>query len=193
MMAEAVMILGGSGSGKSAYAEEMAAFLEQELGLGVCYLATGTIADEEFARRVALHRQRRPASWRTVEEGLDLAGALRGLGQGPLICLVDGIGTWVSNLLLQNADEEDWTWDAGQENQFLQRLQEFIEAWAGMEGVLILVADEAGMGVVPEYALGRAFRDLNGKANQMLAQAADTVYFVAAGLPLCLKGGASHE
>lgn len=187
-MTRGIFVLGGSSSGKSQYAENMVASLEKELGFPVYYLATARVIDEEFAGRVERHRQRRPSSWKTIEEQLDLAGVLRSIGQQPLICLVDGVGTWISNLLIESMEIEK-AWDAEKNDNCLKRVYEFVESWKGFDGIIVMVADEVGWDLLPDYELGRIFMDLNGQANQILAGAARETFFIAAGTPICMKGG----
>ena len=187
-MAEGILIIGGSSSGKSQYAEELAEAMREKLNLPVYYLATARITDKEFAGRVERHRRRRPADWKTIEEPLDLAGALRSLNPGGVIWLVDGVGTWMSNLLIENpVGQRDWY--AKREKQCLNRVGEFIAAWPSVEGLIIMVADEVGWDLLPEYELGRIFVDLNGRANQLLARNAKEVVLVASGVRLYVKGG----
>lgn len=187
-MAEAIMILGGSSSGKSEYAENIVASLEKKLGFPVYYLATARVIDEEFADRVERHRQRRPSSWQTIEEQLDLARVLRGISKQPVICLVDGVATWMSNLMIESLGPEG-IWDASHEEACLNKVYDFIASWNEADGVIIMVADEVGWDLMPEYELGRIFMDLNGRANQILAAAAAEMFFVSSGTPICLKGG----
>jgi adenosylcobinamide kinase / adenosylcobinamide-phosphate guanylyltransferase len=161
------LVLGGARSGKSAYAERL-------IGDGGLYLATAEAGDEEMAERIRLHRQRRGAGWQTIEEPLDLAGALERHAGADRPVLVDCLTLWLSNLMAAERDVEAET----------QRLIERLEA---LPCPLVLVSNEVGLGIVPVTPLGRAFRDHAGRLNQRVAAAADRVIFVAAGLPLTLK------
>lgn len=187
-MAEGIMIMGGSSSGKSQYAEEIAESAGENLGFPIIYLATARVVDEEFAGRVERHRQRRPAAWNTIEEQLDLARVLRSIGDKPVICLVDGVGTWISNMMIESLGAEG-VWDARKQINCLSKVYDFIEALKEIDGLIIMVADEVGWDLVPEYELGRIFIDLNGLANQILAAAVGEVFLVLSGTPICLKGG----
>lgn len=169
-----VLVTGGASSGKSRFAEELAASLAQE----VVYIATAQITDEEMARRVAKHKARRPASWRTVEEPWDLKRALQEWGQAGRTVLVDCLGTYVTNLLVGKGMGEE---EASLALQHLARL-----AWSSPANVII-VSNEVGWGVVPPYPLGRIFQDVLGLANQKIASLADEVYLVVSGLPLEIK------
>lgn len=167
------LILGGARSGKSAWAEKLAL----ESGLAVTYIATATAGDEEMAQRIAHHRARRPAAWGVVEEPLSLAAALQA-NAAPRGCLiVDCLTLWLNNLL------------AAEDEALLQRER---EALLGMlpelPGRIVLVSNEVGMGIVPLGELSRRFCDEAGRLHQDLAQNCHRVVFVAAGLPLILKG-----
>ncbi len=172
------LVLGGARSGKSRHAES----LIEKAAMGGVYCATAEGRDEEMARRIALHRARRAlrqredggAFWRTVEAPLELASAIAAHSGRETPILVDCLTLWLSNLLLAERAVGDET----------ERL--FIEL-SRAPGPIVLVANEVGMGLVPETALGRRFRDAQGTLNQKLAALAGRVVFLAAGLPLVLK------
>ncbi len=166
-----VLVGGGARSGKSSFAEQWA---ERRHGRAT-YLATAEARDEEMRDRIAHHRARRGAMWRTIEEPLRLAAALRDLRDEPCV-LVDCLTLWLSNVML-DADR-----DAGAE---VEALTAEVEQWGGAD--LVLVTNEAGCGVVPENALAREFRDLAGRLNQSMAAAADEVYWMVFGQPLHVK------
>jgi len=173
-MAVTVFITGGARSGKSRLAEELA----RKHGAPMVYIATGMAGDGEMAERIARHRARRGPDWQTLEEPLDLAGAI-GTVQGECSAvLVDCITLWLTNLLLKYDD------GAIVMNE-VERLALLLPA---LKTPLILVSNEVGMGIVPENRLARTFRDLAGEANELLAAAADEVYVTFSGLPLKLKG-----
>ncbi len=164
------LVLGGARSGKSALAERLAT----ESGLAPVYLATATAGDAEMAARIADHRARRGAAWRTVEEPIDLAVALaREAGDGRVV-VVDCLTLWLTNLILGGHDV------AG-------RVADLPATLDRLAGPTILVANEVGLGIVPDNPLARDFRDHAGRLNQRVAAAADRVVFVAAGLPMILK------
>jgi adenosylcobinamide kinase/adenosylcobinamide-phosphate guanylyltransferase len=167
-------ILGTNRSGKSRYAETLAA----ASGLPVRYIATCStdVADEEMRQRIALHRNRRPHHWHTVENRFDLRNQIVE-SEGSLL-LVDSMTLWLSYLLMQQRAKES----------ILAELQEALNVALELRRSVILVSDEVGGGVVPPTAEGRAFRDLSGCANQMMARCATKVELVVAGLPLVLKG-----
>jgi len=161
------LVLGGARSGKSRYAET----LVEAAGGGV-YLATAAALDAEMAERIRRHRERRGKGWTTLEEPLDIAHALTAAAGRPV--LVDCLTLWLSNLIAAGRDVERET-DA------------LIDVLAHRDAPVIVVANEVGLGIVPENALARLFRDHAGRLNQRVAARADRVVFMAAGLPLTLK------
>jgi adenosylcobinamide kinase/adenosylcobinamide-phosphate guanylyltransferase len=191
-MLETIMVLGGSSSGKSAFAEEVAREMESFYNCDVFYLATGIGCDTEFKERIKKHQDRRPEHWHTVEEPCGLAEALQNWRHHPSIILVDSIGTWVTNLIYAGDWQPETLWSPQHEQACLDQVINFINIWPQLSGALIMVADEVGMGIVPEYPDARVFRDLNGRFNQMLAAASNQVYFVVAGIARRLKGGGAR-
>ena len=173
-MAATIFITGGARSGKSRLAEELAQGYGEPLG----YLATGRAGDAEMTERIARHRARRGPAWLTIEEPLDLAGAIRAHEGSVNAFLVDCVTLWLTNLLLQDGDAA----------KALRAVESLVRMMPGLRTPLILVSNEVGMGIVPENGLARAFRDLAGEANELLARAADEVYVTFSGLPLKLKG-----
>lgn len=175
-----VLVLGGTRSGKSQYAQRLAeAWWSRPL-----YLATAEVLDAEMAARVKLHQQQRGNRWACVEEPLDVAGAIARTAPDRDGMLLDCVTIWLTNVLLKEG-----------EAAVQVRKDALLAALGSTQRDVILVSNEVGMGVVPESKLGRQFRDLQGWANQDLAAVADTVVFVVAGLPLFLKGeapGALH-
>jgi adenosylcobinamide kinase/adenosylcobinamide-phosphate guanylyltransferase len=179
-MGELVFILGPARSGKSRLAERLAS----ERGPNVLYLATLEPLDGETRQRVASHRTFRPAHWATVEEPLDVEDRLRGAGQRDA-CILDSLTVWVSNLLLALPSGDEYGPSARE--SVLGRVRSLVEWQAQAPSPLIVVSDEVGGGLVPPYPLGRAFRDLQGEANHILAAAADHLYYTVAGHYLDLK------
>ncbi len=167
--AKITLVLGGARSGKSRYAEGLIAALPPPWA----YVATAEAGDDEMAARIAAHRARRDAAWRTIEAPRDLAAALAACERMPT--LVDCLTLWLSNLMLAEADIDA---EVG-------RLE---EALAAAAAPVVLVANEVGSGIVPEHPLGRRFRDVQGLVNQRLAARAERVVLMVAGLPLAVKG-----
>jgi adenosyl cobinamide kinase/adenosyl cobinamide phosphate guanylyltransferase len=151
------LVLGGARSGKSAIAETRA----EQFGDAVTYIATAEVSDDEFAARVATHRDRRPPEWTTVESH-DLPATLRDISAGPV--LVDSLGTWI-------ARQPDFAVD----------IDALVKALAARTGPTVIVSEEAGLGVHPETAAGRRWRDVLGDVNQAVAAVADSVLLVIAG------------
>jgi histidinol-phosphate/aromatic aminotransferase/cobyric acid decarboxylase-like protein len=180
------LVLGGTRSGKSEVAERMAA----ATGRRVAYLACADPSDPEMAERIALHRARRPESWTTIE-GADPFAVCT---QPDLTLLIDGIAAWIARLMTQ---EGLWTEAGVQElgpggiaakERILQRVRDFSAAVRSMPGDVIVVAEESGLGLIPQGASSRRFLDLSGEVVQTLAAGADRVVFVVAGQTIELKG-----
>lgn len=179
-----ILILGGARSGKSA----LALLLAREIGGPTVFLATAEPGDDEMRRRIEAHRASRPREWRTIEEPIDLAGALEGQAGDASGIVVDCVTLWVSNVLARASagglDEPD---AAAAEARLLQEIGGLHDWYRGSAASLILVSNEVGLGLVPPYPSGRAFRDLLGTVNQRLAQIATEVYLMVAGIPVDLK------
>lgn len=167
------LVLGGARSGKSHHAQ-MLAESASRAGGQLLYIATAEAGDTEMQSRIARHRADRGNAWRTIEAPLDLAGALREANGPGNIVLVDCLTLWVSNLM---AAEQDV---AGQTD-------ELIPVLTNLACRTILVSNEVGLGIVPDNVLARAFRDHAGRLHQTIAQVADQVLFIAAGLPMRMK------
>jgi adenosylcobinamide kinase/adenosylcobinamide-phosphate guanylyltransferase len=171
-----VLVLGGSRSGKSRFAESL---LAAERAVDYVATAAERPGDAEWADRLRAHRERRPAGWRTVETG-DVPAALAMPG-GPV--LVDSVTTWLARAM----DEAGCWTDAEIAGELAARLDALSQAWTSTGRFAVAVSDEVGSGVVPDTTSGRRFRDELGLLNQRLAQAADEVHLVVAGLPLRLR------
>lgn len=174
--ARRTLVLGGTRSGKSRYAEDLL-----PAGAPVRYLATARDRgdDPEWAARIAAHRGRRPAGWTTVET-TDVAGPIRA-GGDPL--LVDDLATWLTGVL-----DDARAWDAPTVPATVFRhVVELVESVAASPGQVVLVSAEVGLGVVPSTRAGRLFRDELGALNAALASVCDEVLLLVAGLPLRLK------
>lgn len=161
------IILGGARSGKSAFAEQLVEGFDRPK----TYIATAQALDGEMSARIAEHQARR-TDWTTIEAPLDLVGALQGVSAGSVV-LIDCLTLWLSNHMLAESDAD---------------IDGLLGAIAATSSPVICVSNEVGMGLVPDNALGRRFRDAQGTLNRKVAAKADLAVFVAAGLPLVLKG-----
>jgi adenosylcobinamide kinase/adenosylcobinamide-phosphate guanylyltransferase len=175
------LILGGARSGKSRLAQRLAMPAAR-----VTYVATARVHDNpeddpEMAARIERHRAIRPASWRTIEEPVALAGAVDRAAKDADTIIVDCLTIWLSNLFWEHRDASDGKVEDAARAE-LQRI-----AIAARDRHVILVSNELGSGTVPEPALTRAFRDTQGLLNQWVAESADEVILTVAGLPLYLK------
>jgi adenosylcobinamide kinase/adenosylcobinamide-phosphate guanylyltransferase len=180
------LILGGARSGKSALAEQRA----EESGLAVTYVATGQAGDAEMARRIAHHRSRRPPHWTLVEEPLHLAATLAEHAAPDRCLLVDCLTLWLTNLLYAGSAARQV--EAGEEVEcplLAFETAALLDTLPQLPGRVILVSNEVGLGIVPLGAVTRLYVDDAGRLNQAVARIAQRVSFVAAGLPLELKGG----
>ncbi len=163
-----VLVLGGARSGKSRFAEGLA-------HQPAHYIATAQAFDDEMRERIATHKVQRGALWVTHEEPLDLVGTLQKLDvSGPFI-LVDCLTLWISNLLLAGVDCES-------------EIQKLVVYLQNTKARIVIVTNEVGLGIVPDNKLARAFRDVQGIANQRVAAVALNVVYMVAGLPLTVKG-----
>jgi len=178
------LILGGARSGKSLLAESRAA----ASGMRVIYLATAEARDGEMQRRIAHHRERRPADWGCAEEPLHLADKLRELAAPNTCILVDCLTLWLSNLLFAGrAATQAEAGEAVDCPLFNQQTQGLLDTLPQLPGHIILVSNEVGWGIVPMHPVSRLFADEQGRLNQRVAALCDEVTLVAAGLPLRLK------
>jgi adenosylcobinamide kinase / adenosylcobinamide-phosphate guanylyltransferase len=168
-MAKLTLVLGGARSGKSRYAESLIAALPPPR----IYVATAEAGDAEMAERIALHRTRRGGDWQTIEAPHDLPAVLATAATDAPV-LVDCVTLWLSNRMLAGADMDIEA----------ARLE---TALNGRHSGVVLVSNEVGFGIVPDNALARRFRDLQGRLNQQLAARADRVVLVVAGLPVMVK------
>ena len=175
------LVLGGARSGKSTYAERLVDGTARggaprpSLLIATADLAdSARYGDAEMAARVALHRARRGAHWQTIEEPVELAAALRRHADARTV-LVDCLTLWLSNLMLRDRD-------------VVAAGDALVAALADMRSDVVLVANEVGLGIVPDNALARRFRDDAGRLNMRVAQQAERVVFMVAGLPMTVKG-----
>lgn len=170
------LIVGGARSGKSAYAERLASALE----LPVTYIATAQVYDDEFAKRVSHHKERRPPHWALVEAPFNLGQTLLDIDAPDTCLIVDCLTLWLAQCICPDCDKpERLDWQAEK--------QALLDALPQLQATVFLVSNEVGMGIVPLGEINRQFQDEQGRLNQHVAAIADQVSFIAAGLPLKLK------
>jgi adenosylcobinamide kinase/adenosylcobinamide-phosphate guanylyltransferase len=169
------LVLGGARSGKSTHAEKLVCgTLLGATAHPAVYVATAEPGDVEMATRIVAHRARRGAGWTTIEEPLRLADALQAAAPHGHPVLVDCLTLWLSNLVHAGVDVD-------------QATDELLSTLDGYGPPVVFVSNELGLGLVPETPLGRSFRDSMGRLNMRVAERADRVIFMAAGLPLVMK------
>ncbi len=165
-----ILILGGARSGKSRFALSRA----REIGLPPLFLATGEARDEEMAARILRHRAERGENWRTIEEPRRISEVIR--REAGQVIVVDCLTLWLANLVGDDADAK-----------IEPHVAELVDALADRRSAVVAVSNELGMGIVPENALARAFRDAAGRMNQCVAELADEMFLLVAGQPLRVK------
>jgi adenosylcobinamide kinase/adenosylcobinamide-phosphate guanylyltransferase len=165
------LVIGGARSGKSGFALTRASGIPGRKA----YVATAQAFDEEMKERIEKHRQERSADWRTFEEPLALAGLLNEIGTEYNAIIVDCLTLWLSNQMMNSKDA-------------MEEFEKLLPSIQSCNGQLFVVSNEVGMGIVPENAMARRFRDLAGTINRRMAEAAGSVYLVTAGIPLRIKG-----
>jgi len=178
-----VLVLGGARSGKSDYAQRLAGRLAGR----VLYVATARAGDEEMVARIARHQAARPAAWDTLEAPVAVAAAVEAALDDHGAVLLDCLTMLASNVLLDDAASGHAPSPEAPEACLLADLDALCELCAERDVALVVVSNEVGMGVVPPYPLGRAYRDFLGRANQHLARRADRVLLLVAGIPVDVK------
>lgn len=181
-----IFVLGGARSGKSAFAERLA----DRLGQRILYVATAQPLDVEMERRIRLHRERRPAHWRTLEAALHTGEAVRATASAGEVVLLDCLTLLVSNAIVAEGDDIDIE---RAEERVNAEIEALLRVSRGLEGPMIIVSNEVGSGGVPLYPMGRIYQDLLGWANQRIAAEARQVYWVVAGIPVDIKKLAEEE
>jgi len=179
-----VLIIGGAGSGKSHFAQELAS----KLGGPVLFVATAEAGDEEMRQRIAQHKRSRSAAWRTLEVTTGVGSRILEKIGAAQVVVVDCITLLVNNIFRQYSDQSGERIDIPLiERGVMAEIDGLVECINRLDASFIIVTNEVGLGVVPANRMGRLYRDLLAKANRMLAQAADEVYLMVAGLPQLIK------
>jgi len=177
-MGKITFIVGGARSGKSSYALKLA-----EKSKRVAFIATGLGFDKEMKERISIHKKIRPSHWETFEEPKRLSNILKKIHIKPQVVIIDCLTLLVSNLLLKGTSRE----------KIEEEIKKAIKVLKSAKYKSIIVSNEVGLGIVPQSKLGRDFRDLAGKINQITAKESDDVFFMTSGLPLKIKGGKGEK
>lgn len=176
-----IFITGGARSGKSRYAVELA---KQKSGK-VAFIATAIAGDEEMTQRILLHQAARPSDWTTIEESINVSQAITDAVSNHDTIIVDCLTLLITNLVFEPPYQEEINDE--KEQKIYAAVGQIIETTENLEATVIVISNELGMGLVPEDALARRFRDIAGRANQLLAEAADEVYVCISGIPMRIK------
>ncbi len=172
-MGKITFILGGARSGKSTYALNLA----QERGKKVAFIATGEPRDAEMKKRIALHKKERPSGWKTFEEQKNISSVLKKIGQEFDLVIIDCLTLLISNLIL-----------TGLKSDLIQnKINDLLNEVTKIKSNCIIVSNEVGLGIVPENKLARDFRDIAGRANQLVAKKSNQVFFIVSGIPWRIK------
>jgi adenosylcobinamide kinase / adenosylcobinamide-phosphate guanylyltransferase len=181
-----ILVLGGARSGKSHFAQEYARRSEGR----VLFVATATAGDEDMRRRIEKHKQERPADWRTLEASTDTGKQIEANAGDAQLIVIDCITLLVNNIFSRYDEKMFDTL----ENEILERavaaeIEQLQQCLKNVNASFLIVSNEVGLGLVPDNRMGRLYRDILGRANQILAQTADEVYLMVAGIPLKIKPG----
>lgn len=173
---EKILVTGGARSGKSDYALRLAS-----RGRRRAFIATARAGDAHMAERISAHKRRRGRAFRTIEEPLNVGGAFEALSGKADVVVIDCLTIWLSNLVMEGKSDK----------AVLAKARELAREVKRFPGMVILVTNEVGMGIVPDNELGRRFRDLAGSTNQILAKSCDMVVLMSCGIAQVIKGGMS--
>ena len=177
-----IFITGGARSGKSRYAVELA----KQKGGKVAFIATAIAGDEEMTQRILLHQAARPSDWTTIEESINVSQAITDVVSNHDTIIVDCLTLLITNLVFEPPYQEEINDE--KEQKIYAAVGKIIETTENLDATVIVISNELGMGLVPEDALARRFRDVAGRANQLMAEAADEVYVCISGIPMRIKG-----
>lgn len=177
MAKQCIFLLGGARSGKSHYAQELAG----KLGNKVLFVATAEPLDDEMQTRIDKHKRSRPKSWRTIEAPVDIGRHIERQINNAEVIIIDCLTLLSSNILADSSGYLE------AEEYVLNEITQLIACMDRLDASFIIISNEVGMGLVPENKLGRIYRDILGKINQLVARYATEVYFMAAGIPIKIK------
>lgn len=185
-----ILITGGARSGKSHFAQELAL----RSGKPVLFVATAVAGDEEMRQRIEEHQRRRPSSWRTIEVSTHVGDEIRQKLGGAQVVIIDCVTLLVSNIFGQFTNETGELIDTTYvEKEATSEISRLVDCISRLDASFIIVTNEVGMGLVPANKMGRLYRDLLGRANQLLAEQADEVYLMVASLPVPIKPAKYEE
>ncbi|MDD5432093.1 MAG: bifunctional adenosylcobinamide kinase/adenosylcobinamide-phosphate guanylyltransferase [Candidatus Omnitrophica bacterium] len=171
-MSKIILILGGARSGKSSYAVSLAKKFKK-----IAFVATCEGLDREMRKRIELHKKDRPKNWKTYEEPRNVSEAIKKIDNSFDCILIDCLTLLVSNLVLNKFNQE----------KIIKAIQEMLVDLKKKKATVIIVSNEVGLGIVPATKLGREFRDIAGRVNQVVAKEADKVFFTVSGIATCIK------
>lgn len=187
MTAKCSLIIGGARSGKSRFAQELAMSLSDK----VLFAATAEPLNEDMQNRIARHKSERPQTWQTIEVPTDLASQIKHHLEDKEVVIIDCLTLLTSNVLLGQSrgfSDENRIEEQAVENQLMTKIEALIDLMNKSNAIFIIVSNEVGLGLVPDNDIARIYRDLLGRVNQAIAQYADEVYFLLAGITLKVKG-----
>lgn len=178
-----ILVTGGARSGKSSFGESLLKDKKE-----VLYIATSIPFDEEMKDRVKKHRESRPDHWHTLEGYKSLGDSIRNLKQHYDGIILDCITIMITNLILENFDEEVEIDYKSIEEKIMGEMEDMLSAFKELNSDVVMITNEVGCGIVPENRLSREFRDIAGRVNQFLAREAEEVYLAVSGIPVKIKG-----
>ena len=183
-MKKVILLLGGARSGKSHFAQEYA----QRDGEKVLFVATATAGDEDMRLRIAKHKKDRPSNWRTLEAITEIGTQIEAHAGDAELIIIDCITMLVNNIFSHYDEQQfDSISDAVLEKEVIAEIEQLQHCLKKVNASFLIISNEVGLGLVPDNRMGRLYRDILGRANQMLAQTADEVYLMVAGIPLRIK------
>ena len=183
-MKKIILLLGGARSGKSRYAQEYA----RRNGEQVLFVATATAGDEDMRIRIEKHKKDRPAHWRTLEASTDIGKQIEANAGDAKLIVIDCITMLVNNIFSRYDEKQfDIISDAVLEKEVVAEIEHLQKCLKKVDASFLIVSNEVGLGLVPDNRMGRLYRDILGRANQMLAQTADEVFLLVAGIPMKVK------
>jgi len=185
-----ILLLGGARSGKSRFAQEYA----MRNGENVLYVATATAGDEDMRRRIEKHKKDRPSNWRTLEAITDIGVQIEANAGDARLIVVDCITMLVNNIFSRYDEKRfDEIDDTALENEVIAEIRRLQQCLEKLDVSFLIVSNEVGLGLVPSNRMGRLYRDILGRANQMLAETSDEVYLLVTGIPLQVKPNSTPE